>query len=114
MYAKQWVTPRPNSAKVDLPAHTACMRPLGDRVVYCSDTPSPGGTGGCLTELGTACPPRGQLHDDPENKTIGVVRSLLAEVASVFAEEELFHMGGDETLPMGACSKVAVGGKVIR
>ena len=94
--------------EVDVPAHTACMQPLADAVVFCSDTDSPGHAG-CVTEFGLKCAPRGQLHDDDENKSITVVRSLLTEVAAIFSEEELFHMGGDETLPMGACSRSSIG-----
>ena len=95
--------------EVDVPAHSNCMQPLEGTVVFCSDTHSAGHPT-CSTELGSKCPPQGQLYDDPANKTIGVVLSLLSEVASIFAEEPLFHMGGDETLPMGACSKESIGG----
>lgn len=95
--------------EIDVPAHTASMQPLVGSVVFCSDTKSPGHPN-CLTELGSTCTPQGQLYDDPANKTIDVVLSLLSEVASIFAEEPLFHMGGDETLPMGACSKDSIGG----
>lgn len=49
-------------------------------------------------------------YDDPQNKTMGVIRLLLTEIASIFHDEPVMHMGGDETLPMGLCTSESIGG----
>jgi len=42
------------------------------------------------------------LYADPANASITVVRALVQEMAGLFPDE-LFHIGGDETLAVGAC-----------
>ena len=70
--------------ELDVPGHTGGLAPLVDEGLrYCNNTH------------------RKTLYDDPSNRTWAVVETLIREWVQLFNEEELFHMGCDETHPIG-------------
>jgi N-acetyl-beta-hexosaminidase len=73
--------------ELDIPGHSGGLASLvGQGVEFCDSTRQK------------------TLFDDPQNKTWDVVRKLVVEWAPLF-EDELFHMGCDETIAVGQCNE---------
>ena len=86
--------------EIDLPGHSSGWFPLaatGD-VVFCEK-----GGEAAVDELPT------QLYDDPKGVTVKTLRAYLTELAGLF-EDEVFHIGADETSVVGPCTLANTGG----
>jgi hexosaminidase len=71
----------------DVPGHSRGFRPIKSAgVLFCD----PGET-------------QSQLYGDPANSTLSVLQSVLGEMATLF-EDEVFHIGADETGVVGPCT----------
>ena len=74
----------------DIPGHQARNMGSIDELVWCGARPPNAATGGYQWEL----------YDDPANKTRRVLTKLFGELVSLFPDK-YFHIGGDETAPVG-------------
>ena len=71
----------------DVPGHSRGFRPIKSQgITFCDDAES-----------------QSQLYGDPANATLGVLQQLFAEMASLF-EDDVFHIGCDETGVVGPCT----------
>lgn len=71
----------------DIPAHDHSLTPLEQYgATFCN-----------------ADPTRFQLYNDPKGKTVGILKDLMTEMAALF-EDDVFHIGCDETFTMGNCT----------
>jgi hexosaminidase len=73
--------------ETDVPGHSRGFRPIkSEGVIFCD----PGNT-------------QSQLYGDPANSTLNVVQKVLEEMAGLF-EDDVFHIGADETGVVGPCT----------
>ena len=71
----------------DVPGHARGFRPIkAEGAVFC--------------DLGDT---QSQLYGDPANSTLNVLKNVLNEMAGLF-EDEVFHVGCDETRVVGPCT----------
>jgi len=75
--------------EMDIPGHSKGFDPIrAAGMQFCDEPPS-----GYAT----------QLYDDPQGRTVGILRNITSEMASL-VPENLFHLGCDETAVKGPCS----------
>lgn len=73
--------------ETDVPGHSRGFRPIkSEGVIFCD----PGNT-------------QSQLYGDPANSTLNVIQKVLEEMAGLF-EDDVFHIGADETGVVGPCT----------
>ena len=87
--------------EVDVPGHASGMRPLAASRVGVAPVATP-----ALQYCNTTR--QKTIFGDPAGESVRVIATLIAEMAALFPDE-LFHLGGDETLAVGRCSTASFG-----
>lgn len=101
--------------EVDVPGHASGMRPLAtpqpsSLAPPASSSAATSTAGERSTSLLKYCnESRAKtIYDDPTSQSVQVIAALIGEMAGLFTDD-LFHVGGDETIAVGLCSTASFG-----